>query len=74
MIVGDSISQGVEGDWTWRCRLWEWLEKQDILIDYVGPFMGTRSQAVPATVGDVIKPEPLGLPPTGRAITTGVSL
>jgi hypothetical protein len=74
MVVGDSISQGVEGDWTWRYRLWEWFKSQDIAIDYVGPFLGTRPQAVPEGIGEVRLPEPLGLPPTGGAITTGVSL
>ena len=73
MVVGDSITQGVEGDWTWRYRLWEWFKSQNIAVDFVGPFMGTRPQAVPATVGDVIIPDPLGLPQTGGAITTGVS-
>lgn len=30
MIVGDSITQGHEGDWTWRYRLWEWFVDQGI--------------------------------------------
>jgi hypothetical protein len=73
MTVGDSISQGGEGDWTWRYRLWEWFKSQDVTVEFVGPFMGTRPQAVPSTIGDKIIPEPLGLPPTGGAITTAVS-
>jgi hypothetical protein len=73
MIVGDSISQGGEGDWTWRYRLWEWFRIQDIVVDFVGPFLGTRPQAVLSTVGEVTVPEPVGLPPTGSAITTAVS-
>jgi hypothetical protein len=72
MVVGDSISQGGEGDWTWRYRLWEWLKSQEIVVDFVGPFIGTRPQAVAGDIGEVTIPEPLGLPPTGSAITTAV--
>jgi hypothetical protein len=32
MIVGDSITQGLEGDWTWRYRLWEWFKDQDVKV------------------------------------------
>ncbi|KAG0647297.1 hypothetical protein D0Z07_7096 [Hyphodiscus hymeniophilus] len=71
MVVGDSLSQGFEGDHTWRYRLWEWFNSQRLAVDFVGPFMGTRPQAVPGTIGEVTIPEPLGLPPTGSAITTG---
>ena len=73
MVVGDSLSQGFEGDWTWRYRLWEWFDSQGLVVDFVGPFIGTRPQDVPATIGEVTIPEPIGLPPTGSAITTGVS-
>jgi hypothetical protein len=72
MVVGDSISQGGEGDWTWRYRLWEWLKSQEVMVDFVGPFIGTRPQAVAGDIGEVTIPEPLGLPPTGSAITTAV--
>lgn len=24
MVVGDSISHGMQDDWTWRYRLWSW--------------------------------------------------
>lgn len=42
MIAGDSISQGREGDFTWRYRLWEWLRQSDELsVDFVGPWKGT---------------------------------
>jgi len=74
MVVGDSISQGGEGDWTWRYRLWEWFKDQQVTVDFVGPFLGTRPQAVHISFDEVIIPEPLGLPPTGDAITTAVSL
>lgn len=33
MIVGDSITQGKEGDWTWRYRLWEWFNDQGVQVD-----------------------------------------
>lgn len=71
MIVGDSLTQGSEGDWTWRYRLWEWLKSQEVLVDFVGPFLGTRPTT--ASLDELIVPEPLGLPPTGTATdTTGV--
>lgn len=50
MIVGDSISQGMEGDWTWRYRLWDWLDSQSVDFEFVGPWNGTRESANPAPV------------------------
>ena len=50
MIVGDSISQGMEGDWTWRYRLWEWLDSQGEDFEFVGPWTGTRQPPDPAPV------------------------
>lgn len=41
MIVGDSITQGLEGDFTWRYRLWQWLRSQKVAVDFVGPYPGT---------------------------------
>ncbi|MER0443568.1 GDSL-type esterase/lipase family protein [Streptomyces sp. Edi4] len=38
MIVGDSISHGSSGDWTWRFRLWKHLEENRVRVDFVGPF------------------------------------
>jgi hypothetical protein len=32
MIVGDSITQGHEGDWTWRYRLWQWFQEQGVAV------------------------------------------
>ena len=40
MIVGDSISQGHEGDWTWRYRLWQWFQSEGVAVDFVGPYTG----------------------------------
>ncbi|MEU8210756.1 GDSL-type esterase/lipase family protein [Micromonospora sp. NPDC049044] len=42
MVVGDSMSQGAEGDWTWRYRLWEWFKGQNVAVDFVGPYFGTN--------------------------------
>ena len=72
MVVGDSISQGGEGDWTWRYRLWEWFKVQDVVVDFIGPFLGTRPQAIAKDAGEVTIPVPKGLPPCGSAITTAV--
>ncbi|MBB6472678.1 GDSL-type esterase/lipase family protein [Sphaerisporangium rubeum] len=41
MIVGDSISQGAEGDRTWRHRLAEHLGERDVVVRFVGPWTGT---------------------------------
>ena len=41
MVVGDSISHGREGDWTWRYRIWEWFRHEDIPARFVGPYKGT---------------------------------
>ncbi|KAF7191961.1 hypothetical protein HII31_06606 [Pseudocercospora fuligena] len=41
MFVGDSITHGHEGDYTWRFRVWEWLRANDISFDFVGPYTGT---------------------------------
>jgi lysophospholipase L1-like esterase len=37
LVVGDSISQGSSGDWTWRYRLWEHLTGHGVAVDLVGP-------------------------------------
>ncbi|WP_328504722.1 hypothetical protein OG828_47580 [Streptomyces sp. NBC_00457] len=41
MIVGDSISNGYEGDHTWRYRLWEWVQGQKVPATFVGPLTDT---------------------------------
>ncbi|PNS15577.1 hypothetical protein CAC42_836 [Sphaceloma murrayae] len=45
LTVGDSITQGAEGDHTWRYRLWQWLQSSEGLSTedavFVGPYMGT---------------------------------
>ena len=37
LIVGDSITQGSAGDWTWRYRLWQHLTEHGVSVDFVGP-------------------------------------
>lgn len=44
MIVGDSISQGLEGDFTWRYRLFQWFKQQEVTVQFVGPYLGTLPQ------------------------------
>lgn len=44
MIVGDSISQGRTGDYTWRYRLWEWFNGEGVAVNFVGPYAGTAPQ------------------------------
>lgn len=42
MVVGDSISHGLEGDYTWRYRLKQHLDAASAPIDFVGPYTGTN--------------------------------
>lgn len=42
LIVGDSITQGKVGDWTWRYRLWQNLTSAGAAVDFVGPHQGLR--------------------------------
>jgi lysophospholipase L1-like esterase len=47
MVVGDSISHGREGDWTWRYRIWEWFDQQRIPVRFVGPYARTSPPEKP---------------------------
>ena len=38
MVVGDSISNGSSGDFTWRYRLYEHLREDKVAPEFVGPF------------------------------------
>lgn len=40
MVVGDSISQGSSGDYTWRYRLYKNLVARGVSVDMVGPRNG----------------------------------
>jgi lysophospholipase L1-like esterase len=37
LVVGDSITQGSSGDWTWRYRLWQHLTGHGVDFELVGP-------------------------------------
>lgn len=43
LIVGDSITQGSSGDWTWRYRLAKALDVAGCSYDFVGPRDGVHS-------------------------------
>jgi hypothetical protein len=40
LIIGDSVTQGRVGDFTWRYRLWNTLQGQGKNVDFVGPHTG----------------------------------
>lgn len=40
MLVGDSITHGTNGDFTWRYRFYEHLRAKGAAFDFVGPFRG----------------------------------
>jgi hypothetical protein len=65
MVVGDSISQGFEGDWTWRYRLWEWFQTEGVAVNFVGPYVGTHP---PTPTGPPSPPPILGSPPAPTAL------
>jgi lysophospholipase L1-like esterase len=77
MVVGDSISHGHEGDWTWRYRLWEWFQSQSVAVDFVGPYSGTTPPEVtappspPLVEGDPAAPS--SPPRTNGGYAVGVS-
>ncbi|MDZ5620563.1 GDSL-type esterase/lipase family protein [Nocardioides sp. HM23] len=37
LLVGDSVTQGSSGDWTWRYRLWRHFVAAGVPVDFVGP-------------------------------------
>lgn len=43
LIDGDSMTAGLEGDFTWRYRIKQWFDRQGIAVDFVGPFFGVRA-------------------------------
>jgi lysophospholipase L1-like esterase len=67
MIVGDSISHGHQGDYTWRYRIWQYFRNSGLNLDLVGPYQGTQ----PAP--DAMPPQPprlVGAPPPSDAPQT----
>ncbi|KAH8892224.1 SGNH hydrolase [Thozetella sp. PMI_491] len=61
MIAGDSISGGWEGTHTWRYRLWQWFQTNNVDVVFVGPYNGTKSPpaddeaSVTLSLGPVIR-------------------
>jgi len=55
MIVGDSMTCGAEGDFTWRYRIWEWFRRENVSVQFVGPYVGTLTAVVPQD----LQPPPL---------------
>lgn len=76
MVVGDSISHGREGDWTWRYRIWEWFRQEGVAVRFVGPYKGT----LPPDEPEPPRPPPLqseaprpGIPRSDGGYAQGVS-
>lgn len=74
LVVGDSMTQGAEGDFTWRYRIWEWFRNNGVDVKFVGPYIGTAAPqkaqppAPPALYGS---PKP---PPSPLNINGGYAL
>jgi lysophospholipase L1-like esterase len=46
LLFGDSITQGKDGDWTWRYRLWRRLQEAgERDVDFVGPVDDLHSES-----------------------------
>nr|WSX53848.1 fibronectin type III domain-containing protein [Streptomyces sp. NBC_00974] len=80
MVVGDSMTQGMEGDWTWRYRLWEWFKYQHVKVDFVGPYRGTKQPdapvgppAPPPLQGEVVENPSATSPPVTGAYAQGTA-
>lgn len=48
LVVGDSMTHGSEGDYTWRYRMHEWFTSQGVAYQFVGPYAGTIKPPEPA--------------------------
>ncbi|SFA84350.1 GDSL-like Lipase/Acylhydrolase family protein [Nocardioides alpinus] len=44
LIVGDSVTHGADGDYTWRYFSWKGLEQTGASVDFVGPYSGTFAE------------------------------
>ncbi len=42
LIVGDSVTIGDAGDYTWRRFSWKGLEQTGASVDFVGPYRATH--------------------------------
>lgn len=69
MVVGDSMTQGQQGDWTWRYRIWQWFQQNGVAVNFVGPITGTIKPQSP----HVPQPPPLfgDLPPSTETGNNG---
>ncbi|MFJ3793120.1 fibronectin type III domain-containing protein [Kitasatospora sp. NPDC090091] len=79
LVVGDSMTQGMEGDWTWRYRLWEWFRDQHVAVDFVGPYRGTKQPDAPTgppgpppLQGETVDNPSAATPPVTGAYAQGV--
>lgn len=45
MLAGDSLTQGFDGDYTWRYRLYKELTRQGMSFNFVGPYKYTYGGA-----------------------------
>ncbi|CAM5650176.1 hypothetical protein STANM337S_06558 [Streptomyces tanashiensis] len=61
LVVGDSISNGYEGNHTWRQRLWEWTREEGLGATFVGPLSGTHN------ADEARAPEPPSVEPPAPA-------
>lgn len=66
------MSQGKEGDYTWRYRIWEWFRAQNIAVQLVGPYTGT-APSEPQAHGELQHQATLGQPPTSGGYAPDVS-
>ncbi|KAH7409724.1 carbohydrate esterase family 3 protein [Cadophora sp. MPI-SDFR-AT-0126] len=41
MVVGDSMTHGQQGDYTWRYRIWQFFKNNGVNVQFVGPYTGT---------------------------------
>jgi lysophospholipase L1-like esterase len=51
MVLGDSISHGSTGDYTWRYRFWQHLHAAGVRVDFLGP-KKTLDTVATGTMGD----------------------
>ncbi|HEY1135795.1 MAG TPA: GDSL-type esterase/lipase family protein [Nocardioides sp.] len=57
LLVGDSITQGMAGDWTWRYRAYQLLAAQGVEPDFVGYRTDTVDPATKERVEDYADPD-----------------
>ena len=65
LLLGDSVTQGSIGDWTWRYRLWQHFADAGVAVDFVGPesdLLGPRGRKLraPRVPRPRLRPGPRG--------------